>query len=198
MGRRSLAGERKQQIIEATTRCLRRHGLAGATLERIAEESGMSRSHIRHYIGNREDLLLAVVRHLHERYDQAFAASVDEAAQEAKLAAVMDYLYGPEFTAPGDDNAVIRELLSAGLDSDAVREAMLAGYQYTLEAVEAGIAAEHPDASAARRRAAAYGLLCLALGNAVMADMDLRMASGGLVRVAAEAVVEQLARPVSV
>ncbi|MER5185782.1 TetR family transcriptional regulator, partial [Streptomyces sp. NPDC002896] len=112
MGRRSLAVERRQQIIEATTRCLRRHGLAGATLERIAEESGMSRSHIRHYVGNREDLLLAVVRHLHERYDQAFAASVAEAAVDAKLAAVMDYLYGPEFTAPGDDNAVIRELLS--------------------------------------------------------------------------------------
>lgn len=79
MGRRSLAAERRQQVLEAASRCLARNGLAGTTLEKIAEESGLSRSHVRHYVGNRDDLLLALVDWVQERDDRAFAAAVEEA-----------------------------------------------------------------------------------------------------------------------
>ena len=60
MGRRSLAEERRVQILEAAARCIAEHGVEGATQERIAAAAGMSRPHIRHYVGNRGDLLDAV------------------------------------------------------------------------------------------------------------------------------------------
>jgi len=193
MGRRSLATERRTQVLEATARCLARHGLAGATLERISQESGMSRSHIRYYVGNRDDLLLAVIEWLHERYDLVMAAQVAAAPDDEKLRTALDYLFGMAFVAPGDDNAVIRELLSAGLDNVAVREAMLAGYRHIQATVEVGLAAEFPGCAPARRRSVAYGLFSLALGNAMMADLDLPVAAGGLARVSAEALLAQLA-----
>ncbi|MET7779848.1 MULTISPECIES: TetR/AcrR family transcriptional regulator [Streptomyces] len=192
MGRRSLVAERRQQVMEAAGRCLVKYGLAGSTLERIAEESGLSRSHIRHYVGNRDDLLLALVDWVQERDDRVFAASVEQAPPEQRLAIALDYLFGPEFASADDESAVIRELLRAGQEDEVLREAMLGGYRLIQSAIDQALAAEFPHSTAAVRRSTAYGLLTLALGNAMMADLDRRLSSGGLVRVAGEALVAQL------
>ncbi|MDF2581004.1 MAG: TetR/AcrR family transcriptional regulator, partial [Microbacterium sp.] len=43
MARPSVAEERTRQIVDATIRTIAAHGITGASLERIAEEAGMSR-----------------------------------------------------------------------------------------------------------------------------------------------------------
>ncbi|MFG2941221.1 TetR/AcrR family transcriptional regulator [Streptomyces sp. NPDC048282] len=189
MGRRSLAAERRQQVMEAASRCLARHGMAGTTLEKIAEESGLSRSHIRHYVGNRDDLLLALVEWVQERDDRAFAAAVEQAPPESRLAVAMDLLFGPWFLSGDDEGALILELLRAGQSDETLREAVMSGYRLMLGAIDAGLAAEFPDSTPAHRRSTAYGLLCLAMGNAMISELDRRLASGGLIRVAGEALV---------
>ncbi|MEV6701599.1 helix-turn-helix domain-containing protein [Streptomyces sp. NPDC051453] len=192
MGRRSLAAERRGQVMEAASQCLVKYGLAGTTLERIAEESGLSRSHIRHYVGNRDALLLALVDWVQERDDRVFAATVEQALPEQRLAIALDYLFGPEFASADDETAVIRELLRAGDEDETLREAMLGGYRLIQAAIDQALAAEFPHSTATVRRSTAYGLLALALGNAMMAGLDPRVSSGGLVRVAGEALVAQL------
>ncbi|MEU6556972.1 helix-turn-helix domain-containing protein [Streptomyces sp. NPDC046915] len=192
MGRPSLAAERRQQVLEAASRCLARNGLAGATLEKIAEESGLSRSHVRHYVGNRDDLLLALVEWVQERDDRAFAAAVEQAPPEHRLGVAMDHLFGPWFLGAGDESAVILELIRAGQSDEKLREAMMSGYRLMLGAIDSGLAAEFPDSVPSARRGTAYGLLCLALGNAVISDLDRPLGSGGLIRVAGEALVAQL------
>ena len=64
MPRRSLKEERRSQILDAFEICVARYGVEGATLERVAEEAGLARPLIRHNVGNREDLLDALL----ERY----------------------------------------------------------------------------------------------------------------------------------
>lgn len=192
MGRRNLSAERRQQVLEAASRCLARNGLAGTTLEKIAEESGLSRSHVRHYVGNRDDLLLAVAQWVQERDDRAFAAAVEQASPEQRLTVVMDHLFGPWFLSEDDESAVIHALVQAGQSDQKLCEAMVSGYRSTLSAIDSGLAAEFPGSTPAVRRGTAYGLLCLAVGNAMMADVDRSFASGGLIRVAGEALVAQL------
>ncbi|MFI8890466.1 TetR/AcrR family transcriptional regulator [Streptomyces paradoxus] len=192
MGRRSLAAERRQQVMEAASRCLARYGLAGTTLEKIAEESGLSRSHVRHYVGNRDDLLLALVDWVQERDDRAFATAVEAAPPGQRLAVAMDHLFGPWFLGAGDEGEVILELVKAGRSDEALREAMMSGYRLMLGAIDSGLAAQFPDSAPAVRRSTAYGLLCLALGNALISDLDRPLGSGGLIRVAGEALVAQL------
>lgn len=192
MGRRSLVAERRQQVLEAASRCLVKHGLAGSTLERIAEESGLSRSHIRHYVGNRDDLLLALVDWVQERDDRVFAASVAQAPPQERLSIALDYLFGPEFTSADDESTVIRELLRAGQENEALREAMLSGYQLIQSAIDQALATEFPHSTTAMRRSTAYGLLTLALGNSMMGGLDPRLSSGGLARVAGESLVARL------
>ena len=61
MGRPSLANVRREQILDALERCLARDGLVGTTLEAVAEEAGVRRPVIRHYFGNRDELVAAVM-----------------------------------------------------------------------------------------------------------------------------------------
>ena len=60
-------------------RCIARYGVEGATLERIADEAGMKRPALRHFVGNREALLAAVS-------DRFFArAAAENAALETAV-----------------------------------------------------------------------------------------------------------------
>jgi len=187
-----MAAERTEQIMQATGRCLQRHGLAGTTLERVSEESGLSRSHVRHYVGNRDDLLRAFAHWLYTGYEAEFIGKVAEAPAREKLPIVMDYLFSSGFLPVSDDDTVIRELITAGIADDSIRATMQAHYSHAVQAVEDAVAAEHPGASPSARRTTAYGLWCLAIGNSMMAELQLPAASGGLVRAAAESLLERL------
>ena len=60
MARPSLHAERKKTIMAAFTRCISKQGLEAASLDEIAKEAGMQRSLVRHFAGNREDLVSQV------------------------------------------------------------------------------------------------------------------------------------------
>ncbi|MBU6951971.1 TetR/AcrR family transcriptional regulator [Hahella sp. HN01] len=70
MARPSKKSERTEEIMQAFRRCVARYGLEGSTLERIAEESGLQRSLVRHYVGNREDLTLQLIEQMAAQYDR--------------------------------------------------------------------------------------------------------------------------------
>ena len=68
MPRPSLKEQRTEEILDAFERCIHRVGLSGSSLEVIAEEAGMKRSILRHYIGNRDDILEALAARTISRY----------------------------------------------------------------------------------------------------------------------------------
>ena len=87
MGRPSLAAERTEQIVAAATRCVLRDGIASTSLERISEESGFSRSHIRHYVSSRDSLMALVWERISDAYfAHATAATAATTELEALLA----------------------------------------------------------------------------------------------------------------
>jgi AcrR family transcriptional regulator len=188
-----MAAERTEQIMQATGRCLQKNGLAGTTLERVAEESGLSRSHVRHYVGNRDDLLRAFANWLYTGYEAEFTGKIATAPDREKLPIAMDYLFSSGFLPIGDDDTVIRELITAGITDEGIRSTLQTRYTQAVQAVEDALAAEYPRSSPGARRSVAYGLWCLALGNSTMAELQLPVASGGLVRTAAEGMLERLA-----
>ena len=72
MGRPDLTAIRTAEILDAFERCVARFGLEGSSLERVAEEAGMKRSILRHYVGNREDLVQALAERVVSKYRQRF------------------------------------------------------------------------------------------------------------------------------
>lgn len=61
MARPSVKAERTEEILVAFEQCVALYGVEGATLERLASQSGLQRSLVRHYMGNRNDLINALV-----------------------------------------------------------------------------------------------------------------------------------------
>lgn len=64
MGRKSMEKIRTQQLLDAFIACIPENGVDGTSLEKIAEKAGVTRSVIRHYIGNRDVLITELIEHI--------------------------------------------------------------------------------------------------------------------------------------
>ena len=53
----SSADVRRQEILDAAARCVSAYGLEGTTLQRIADEAGITRSNLAHFIGSRDEIV---------------------------------------------------------------------------------------------------------------------------------------------
>ena len=54
-------------LLEAAQRCLERHGLAGLSTRKVAEEAGMPLSQIHYHLGSKRGLLLALLDYQNEK-----------------------------------------------------------------------------------------------------------------------------------
>lgn len=63
---------RRQDLIGATLKSLRKHGYVNSTISTISEESGMSRGLISHYFENKDDLLIDAHKYYLQNIDDFF------------------------------------------------------------------------------------------------------------------------------
>lgn len=189
MARPSVAAERRDQIIEATLQTMAQHGISGASLDRIAETAGMSRGHVRHFVGNRDQLLLDTAR-------QVFA---DEHGQLTVLPTsvttfveALDYLFGEEFTRSDAENAVVLGFVELGRTNPAIAEILALAYSRTRTRLAELAALDHPGSAPSTCTIVADGTLSAALGNVFMGDFDHDDIRTANARRAVEALVSAL------
>jgi len=160
MGRPSLADVRRPQILQAYQTCLVRFGIEGATLDRVAEEAGVTRGLVRHYLGNRDDVLRALGEHVRDRYSAWLQDLVAAHASPERLDALLDALITDEM--PPDLYQVVSELFWVAT-RDAEIAAMLHDVYTEFErTLDAELAAALPEADIRARRQVAFAILCLA------------------------------------
>ncbi|SDQ27075.1 TetR/AcrR family transcriptional regulator [Leucobacter chromiiresistens] len=165
MARPSVADARREQIIEATLATMAQHGISGTTLDRIADAAGMSRGHVRHFVGNRDRLLLDAARAFY------VAPAVIPPEIDA-LEPALDYLFGEEFASSSADNVIVLAFVELARSSEDIAAVLAEAYGSARERLLAFIAAAHPRASAAAHEIAAQGVLTTALGNVFIGDFD--------------------------
>lgn len=202
MGRPSVAGERRRQILEAAIRCIAARGLAGTTLDGIAEEAGMARGHVRHFAGNRDDVLLGAAMLLY--FDVVpDPASADPAAgnggsflpsDATTLEAALDYLFG-EFSQPGPENVAALAFLDAARTNPQIHHIVTQAYLSSQQELTDLLQAEHPTAGRDECEGTAYGVLVIALGNVFMGDVDLSAQRTRSARDSAEVLIRKLDTP---
>lgn len=158
MPRPSLADVRRPQILEAYARCLVSYGWEGSTLDRIAEEAGVTRALVRHYLGNRDEVDRALVEHLRARYVDWFQGLGRGVPPSRRLSAIVDALLT---TDPEEPTQVVDALFAASKDRPELQDALRSMYRELEQLVETELAAAHPGADPGRRRTVAYGLVCL-------------------------------------
>lgn len=165
MARPSVADERREQIIAATLQTMAQHGISGTTLDRIADTAGMSRGHVRHFVGNRDRLLLDTARAF-------YAAPAVLPAEIDDLPAALNYLFGDEFASSSADNAIVLAFVELARSSPDIASVLAEAYGSARERLIEFIAAAHPDAATPLHEVAAQGVLTTALGNVFIGDFD--------------------------
>lgn len=191
MARNSVATERREQIIDATLRTIIEHGVAGASLDRIAEAAGMSRGHVRHFAGNRDTLLLLTAEAVFAGTDGR-PSSILPAATDT-VEAALNYLFGPEFTSSDAENGVVLGLVELSRSTPAIAEILALAYRRTQAHLTALIINSSPEITAETAAIAAYGVLSAALGNVFLSDFDADAARTQHIRASVEVTLAALA-----
>lgn len=173
MGRPSLVDARRVEILDAFERCLGHYGLEGSSLERIAEEAGMQRSILRHYVGNREDLVAALCERVVATYCndlKLFASQIDPTR---RIAQVLEYLL-PDQPRESTNRIMVVESLIAAAENDAsIRDQMNHYVDSFVQIIADQLRLQFPHQRPQKCWQTAYGAICICFNQASLASLGL-------------------------
>ena len=158
MARPDLSAERSEQILDAFSRCVARSGLDAASLEEVAGEAGVRRSIIRHYIGNRDDLVAAFLDRLEVRLQRQNDEMRAWFMANPGVRDLPAYLF-PD--APDDELPVLESVYSAARRNPAIAARLETWLQGFVDALGDVLKISFPDADQDAVTTVAYGLAAI-------------------------------------
>ena len=168
MGRKSLATERTNQILDAFEVCITQYGLEGATLQRVAKQGDINIGMIHHYIGNRDDLLRAMVGRFIEGYRAEFVDFVANVPAFSRIPHLLDDL----FNTPTDaTDIILGELITISSRDEFVRGLLHDVYEFLVGEIAGILHHAHPNTQIEKCRQVAFNLLALAFGGGAFLDV---------------------------
>jgi TetR/AcrR family transcriptional repressor of bet genes len=93
MGRPSLAEPRRRQIIDGLRTAIIKHGLAEASVARIAAAAKVPAGLVHHYFASKEDLLIATIDQVVADLRAPLMAELDVLDPERAFARALDFLF---------------------------------------------------------------------------------------------------------
>ena len=168
MGRKSLRVERTEQILDAFERCIVKTGFQDTTLQNIADEAGITRSSVRHYIGNRDEIVSALIERLDEKYDQKRFAFLKGQKANYFPESLIKYFIEVWFEFGRDDDTLFQELITASERDDNLRAKLFASYQSLETSISDELVRSYPHVRAETCRTIAHTIMCLAFGHTTM------------------------------
>ncbi len=97
MGRKSLANERRAQILEALYRCISKHGLQNSSIKTIAKEAGVQPSIMYHYFKDKDEMIEKLVGKVVDDLMDSYAAELNGAkSPEERFKKGLAFLFVPE------------------------------------------------------------------------------------------------------
>jgi AcrR family transcriptional regulator len=190
VGRPSLADERRGQLIEAAIDLIAERGLASLTLDDVAAVAGVQRTVIRHYVGNRSDVLRAVADELISRYTTSIRAAVGTAPS---VRAIVSHLFSTAWsTARARDDRALDELFREAARDDDTRARLAGAYQLLIDEIAGSIVREREGVQRTAAVDAAYQIVALAESNATLQQLGFPAARASAARRAAFDIVDRL------
>ena len=140
---------------------VRLHGIADASLRRIAEKAGLSLQMVSHYFGNREELVLAFVRRIAEQILAAVEAEVAGKIPARQLDALIDFLFGVQYKELTGNDVIGREVWALAERDEKVRAILSGAYNNAIGRLGEVLTGAYPNADPKDCRTIAYMLTCL-------------------------------------
>lgn len=157
MGRPSVTAQRVEEILDAFEVCVARFGVEGATLEHVAQEAGLARALIRHHVGNKDELLTAMVQRFITRSDAITAAFFSGLPASDRADALVHGLFDARYNDP-HLTKVVTALTLASSEHPELAGVMGRWTARFLGAIEAELTSAYPGATPTRVLAAAAGI----------------------------------------
>lgn len=158
MPRPSLKGQRSLEILDAYLTCVARFGLEGATQDRIASEAGVKRPLLRHYLGNKDDMIAALADHVVASFAHTTRDLAAHFATTGTPAELIEALFAEEQTHDPRLMLAYQALVTGAETYPAMRAPLLQSYADFLAVIESVLTRAHPGADPARIPAVAQGI----------------------------------------
>lgn len=172
MPRPSLKNVRSKEILRAFAACVARFGLEGATQERIAEAAGVKRTILRHYLGNRDAMIEALIDHVAADFDAQTAMLVAALPADNRLSALLDLLFGAAPTTAPESILVFQALVAAAERYPKARRALWDSTSRFAAALEGELRRANPDASATALSDVALGVMGIYFSAESLAPLE--------------------------
>lgn len=159
MGRPSKKAERTEEIFQAFQRCVLRFGLEGSTLERIAEEAGLQRSLVRHYVGNRSELIEQLADRTIEQSNQQWISLENYLPNSDLSNALLDMLF--DYENSSDLSLLFQALLFSASQDESLKQKLRGWTEHNVTAINNLLRKDYPDVNTEKLDAVSFGLLSL-------------------------------------
>lgn len=194
MSRPSLKDQRSREILDAFVTCAARYGLEGATQERVAEEAGVKRTLLRHYLGNKDDMIEALCQHVVGEFDALTGALGAALAERSRSSQLIELLFDPGNQTDPRLVLVFQALTASVPNHPSRRAAVMASLAGFIDVISAFLGRIFPECSRAERNAVAHGMAALFMTADALAPLDPPAAWRTAQRRAATALLKTLER----
>lgn len=173
MPRPSMAALRKEEILDALEECILQDSLEATSLEKLAEQAKMKRSILRHYIGNRDDIIVALSERYLGYYEQQWKQTKEWLPDNDRLPVLMDILFGER-----DQEYVNRSIVGDAIYSQAkrlpaVREHQLSNLGLSIDCISEELWTAYPEASEHKLKLVARGILAAYMNGESFLPLEL-------------------------
>ncbi|MEM9219829.1 MAG: TetR/AcrR family transcriptional regulator [Cyanobacteria bacterium P01_F01_bin.150] len=191
MGRKSLAIERKKDILNAFEQCILERGIEGTSFQHIAQVLGVDRKMVSHYFGNRESLVDAMTQRINNGFNLRMEEALANLDQSASIIELVDTFYDQN-GADGQTEILWAEIVAYATRSEAVRDRLRQSYDKMLLSVGKALRRDYPDVPKKRFQAAVYTIGILLERSSMFEWLGVKGASAKSAKVAIEKVLESL------
>ncbi len=97
MGRKSLAAQRRAEIIDAFYRCVTMNGLQNSSMREIAKEARMQPSMLHHYFKDRDEMIGELVKKIVDDLTARYSREIERYKNpQRRFDKAVEFLFGPE------------------------------------------------------------------------------------------------------
>lgn len=158
MGRPSMAAQRIEEILDALEACILENGIQATSLENIAEKAGLKRTILRHYIGNRDDIICALSKRWCQKYSEQWSEVQRWLPSENKTESLIESIFSV-----GSKERIENTLIGEALFSEAKRLPSIKDDQEAItiefiQQVSEAITCDFPNADTAKTELVSHGI----------------------------------------
>lgn len=117
-----MAEQRKEEILDAFEKCILEKGIQATSLEFIAEKANMKRTILRHYLGNKDEIITALSRRWSLKYQQQWQQTLDWLPNSQRVEAIIDILFTPRTKEYVEDTIIGEALFSEAKRLEGIKQ----------------------------------------------------------------------------